>query len=327
MLSDQALLNDWMIACPSSNVKKDKMVRANVMEEGIVLFRESSGEIHAFKDLCIHRGAALSLGKVVDDKMVCPYHAWEYHSSGACVRIPQLPQKRGIPRKAKLMPYACKEAYGFIWLNLNNNVPVFFKYSEFHDPDYRNVIWGPQSVNAKAPRVIENFLDVSHLAVVHAGYLGDESHMGIMDHKVTRDADGIRSEEIPVYQPNPDGAGVAKTVYYTYEIMRPLIVKFSKRDPENGHIFSMLFAVAPVSEEKTTAYGVMSFNYETNQSDQEISRFQDLIFSQDKPVVESQRPEDLPLDLREELHLTIDQISMAYRRYLDEQNVKLGTEG
>ncbi|RYM00486.1 aromatic ring-hydroxylating dioxygenase subunit alpha [Sporolactobacillus sp. THM7-7] len=325
MLNDQALLSDWIVACPASDVN-EKPIQVNIMDERVVLFRTSTGEVYAFKDLCIHRGAALSLGKIKDDKIVCPYHAWEYNTEGKCVRIPQLPCGRGIPTKAKLVPYASKEAYGFIWLNLNNNAPAFFKYSEFDDPDYRNVIWGPQSVNAKAPRVIENFLDVSHLAVVHEGYLGDASHMEIQDHKVMWDTDSIRSEEIPVYQPNPDGVGLAKTVYYTYEILRPLTVTFSKRDPENGRIFSMLFSVLPVSGEKSIAYGVMSFNYETNQSDEEMNRFQDLIFSQDKPVVESQKPEDLPLDLREELHLKIDQISMTYRKYLDRKEVKLGTE-
>ncbi|CAM3648781.1 hypothetical protein BRIN106911_23270 [Brevibacillus invocatus] len=71
--------------------------------------------------------------------------------------------------------------------------------------------------------------------------------------------------------------------------------------------------------------GVISFNYELNLSDKEINQFQDQIFAQDKPIVENQKPEDLPLDLQVELSLKCDRVSIAYRQYLAEMGVKLGT--
>jgi phenylpropionate dioxygenase-like ring-hydroxylating dioxygenase large terminal subunit len=46
---------------------------------------------------------------------------------------------------------------------------------------------------------------------------------------------------------------------------------------------------------------------------------------QDKPVVESQRPELLPLDLQEELHLRSDKTAIAYRRWLREIGMSYGT--
>jgi len=60
-------------------------------------------------------------------------------------------------------------------------------------------------------------------------------------------------------------------------------------------------------------------------SDEEISGFQDEIIKQDIPVVESQRPELLPLDLQAELHLRSDRTVIAYRKWLRELGVSFGT--
>ena len=40
------------------------------------------------------------------------------------------------------------------------------------------------------------------------------------------------------------------------------------------------------------------------------------INDEDRPVVESQSPEELPLDLREEVHIPADRMSIEYRRAL-----------
>ncbi|HWO96563.1 MAG TPA: Rieske 2Fe-2S domain-containing protein [Bacillus sp. (in: firmicutes)] len=77
--------------------------------------------MHAFKDTCIHRGAALSLGKVVDNCIICPYHGWEYDTDGKCTKIPQQPEGRVIPPKAKAVVYKCIEKYGLIWVKLMDN--------------------------------------------------------------------------------------------------------------------------------------------------------------------------------------------------------------
>ncbi len=323
MLQDKVLQEDWLVACRSQDVK-EKPIQVILMGERLAIFRNSNG-IHAFKDLCIHRGAALSLGEVKNDCLVCPYHAWEYDESGSCIKIPQLPEGKPIPKKAKAVRYACLEKYGFIWVNLAGNQPEFFPYPEMDGTRFRNVIWGPQEVKAKPPRIIENFLDVGHLAVVHQGYLGTETHREIENYKVHQKDGRIYSDEIAIFQPDPDGSGQAKYVYYTYEILRPFTVRFTKRDRENDTLMTILLTVRPVDEETSIAYGILSFNYETGLSDEEIVAFQDEIFSQDKPIVQNQKPEELPLDLQVELSLVSDRVSIAYRQYLKELGVVLGT--
>ena len=58
--------------------------------------------------------------------------------------------------------------------------------------------------------------------------------------------------------------------------------------------------------------------------DEELRAFQDTIFLQDKPVLESQRPVSLPLDLRAELHTAADKASSFYRRYLKGLGITVG---
>jgi phenylpropionate dioxygenase-like ring-hydroxylating dioxygenase large terminal subunit len=89
---------------------------------------------------------------------------------------------------------------------------------------------------------------------------------------------------------------------------------------------TILLTILPVTEGKSIAYGIMSFNYETGTTDQETIEFQDMIFAQDKPIVENQKPELLPLDLQVELSLKCDRMSIAYRKYLKKLGVTLGTE-
>lgn len=323
MIQDQVILNDWLVACRSTDVG-EKPIQVKLMGERLAIFRNSEG-VQAFRDLCIHRGAALSLGEVKHDCLVCPYHAWEFDASGACVKIPQLPEGRSIPKKAKVTAYPCIEKYGFIWVNLGGNEPELFEYPQMADSSYHNVVWGPQSVVAKPPRIIENFLDVGHLAVVHVGALGTDSHREIGDYRVHREGDRIFSEEIAIFQPDPDGSGIAKYVYYTYEIHRPFTVSFTKKDRENNNLMTILLTVRPVDEENSVAYGILSFNYDTGLSDEAIIEFQDEIFAQDKPIVENQKPEELPLDLQIELSLVSDRMSIAYRQYLKELGVEFGT--
>ena len=48
------------------------------------------------------------------------------------------------------------------------------------------------------------------------------------------------------------------------------------------------------------------------------------IFEEDRVIVESQRPELLPLDLQDELHLRSDRVAIAYRSWLRQIGVTFG---
>ena len=71
-----------------------------------------------------------------------------------------------------------------------------------------------------------------------------------------------------------------------------------------------------MDEETSEMRMVIALNYGREIPDEELIRFQDHVAGQDKVIVESQRPELLPLDLQAELHLRSDRMAIAYRKWL-----------
>lgn len=52
-----------------------------------------------------------------------------------------------------------------------------------------------------------------------------------------------------------------------------------------------------------------------------LQDFEDTIFNQDQRVLESQRPERVPFDLADEMHLKFDAVAVAYRRAMRNQGI------
>jgi vanillate O-demethylase monooxygenase subunit len=75
-----------------------------------------------------------------------------------------------------------------------------------------------------------------------------------------------------------------------------------------------------LSAKETRNFTWNARNYDLDPAkDQGFVDFQQLILEQDRVVVESQRTEELPIDLSEELHIKgVDRVSIDYRRWLGE---------
>ena len=320
MINDPVLLNEWHVVARSEEIAAGKPFAARLLDEDVVVWRIGD-EIMVWQDLCIHRGTKLSLGKVENDTLTCPYHGWVYNAEGKCVKIPAHPEQIP-PIRARVKPYRAIERYGWVWVSLGDPTHEIPVYKEWDDPTYRKIYAGPYRFKAAAPRVLENFLDVAHFPFVHEGYLGDPYHTEISDYEAVVDENGITSDNIRVWQPNPDGTGVGKEVAYTYRVLRPLIAYFAKKADQ---VFSIYFAVTPISEFETAGWMWMSMNYGYDIPEEQLREFQDVVSSQDIPIVESQRPERLPLDLQTELHLRSDRTAIAYRRWLKELGLTIGT--
>jgi phenylpropionate dioxygenase-like ring-hydroxylating dioxygenase large terminal subunit len=287
--------------------------------------------IHAWRDLCLHRGAKLSGGRVIahedwgaapTDCLACPYHGWEYDATGQCVRIPAAPAQPP-PEKARLTTYRSQDKYGFIWVSLGEPQRDVPEFPEWGDTEFRKVDAGPYTFRAQGPRIIENFLDVGHFPFVHAGLLGDPKHTEVGEYQVDVNDDGIVAKNIPIFQPDPDGTGWGAEVRYTYRALRPLTAYFTKAN-ENRR-FSMINFVTPVDENTSDSWGLMALNYSPETTDLALREFQDQVTGQDIAIVESQRPELLPLDLQAELHLKSDRTAIAYRQWLKKIGFKYGT--
>src|SRR3712207_1700296 len=67
----------------AASALRKKPVRVEVAGRAYVLFRDGSGQAAALADVCPHRFAPLSKGRVrPDGRLECPYHGWNFDAAG-----------------------------------------------------------------------------------------------------------------------------------------------------------------------------------------------------------------------------------------------------
>ncbi len=299
-------------------------IPVQLLDTALVVVRMGE-KVCVFPDICIHRGTALSLGKVIDGNLQCAYHGWKFNSSGKCVSIPARPTG-SIPIKAQLKEIACAEQDGLIWVCLSGE-PLFEipTFPQINNPEYRTVIIPTYDWNSSAARRIENFIDFSHFAFVHEGILGTPDKAEIPDYEVVR-AKNFLTFDLGVEEPanelkgDKDLTQVLKRIPSTYTITMPYSVLLDQPLGDGSTHFILFMASQPISAKKTRTFCFCARNYDMDPSkDSTFIEFQNLILEQDRIVVESQRPEELPIDLSEELHIKgVDRVSIEYRKWLKE---------
>lgn len=166
--------NQWYAVLSSHEVKRNKAVGARRFGEDLVFFRTDEGALGCVTSLCAHRGASLGGGCVKDGNIKCPFHGIEYDLTGKCVHVPSDGKASGADySRFDLRHYATREVGGIVFAWYGDGEPV-------GEPDCFDVVTDPSFTydhindgwNVHYSRVIENQLDVSHLAFVHHNTIG-----------------------------------------------------------------------------------------------------------------------------------------------------------
>jgi len=331
---DAVLLNDWHVVAAADEVVAGTLVPATLLERDLVIWRDAAGEVHVWEDLCIHRGARLSKGFIQNNRVVCPYHGWNYDGSAQCVLMPAAPAEAPM-KKARAIAHRSTEKYGFVWACLGSPAYAIPDFPEWDDASYKKVVCGPYKFRS-GYRAVENFVDPTHFPFVHAGVNGILGQPDtILPYQVTESEDGLATSEIRVTQPYGDPRNIPVTAYYAYKCLRPLVAYFKKRvvisDPEKAALgspedrFCTYLAAQQVSPTESIVRIVCAMNFSPAPSDEDVRRRQDLVYAQDAAIVDTQRPERIPVDLRDELHHRTDLLSQKYRTWMRKMGVTYGT--
>ncbi|MCW5654490.1 aromatic ring-hydroxylating dioxygenase subunit alpha [Hydrogenophaga sp.] len=331
----------WHPVAASREVR-DAPLACTLLGEPLVLWREpghGGDRVHAWADRCPHRGARLSLGRVLSGvrgaRLECPYHGWQFGGEGRCQHVPAAPDFVPPAGHAAQMFEAC-ERHGLVWVRLaapeSALAPVLAEpplFAPGGEAGWRVVLCGPYEVATSAPRLVENFLDLSHFGFVHEGWLGERGHAQVRTGVVEEGAAGLAVRDAQAWQPRAyAGAEQGAWIAYRYEVQHPYAAVLRK-DAANGDPVSNAIAlfIRPDAHERCTAWFVMATLGDAS-SDRDLLAFQDTVFAQDRPVVESQTPRALPIGRTApvtEVHGPADRVSSAYRRYLNRLGITLGT--
>ena len=182
----------WYVGCASSDLRSAPL-SYTLLDTPIVLFRSEGGCATALLDRCAHRNIPLSEGSVVDSRLECRYHGWQYDGRGHCVKIPGLPPD--VFRENRTVPkFATAEQDGLVWVYSAPNVdpscrPFPLPTLEKGATEVRRVL----DVAAPMQPALENFLDVPHTGVLHHGLFRGNREPRRIKVRVSRTSQGVQA--------------------------------------------------------------------------------------------------------------------------------------
>jgi len=132
--------NQWYVILESNEVKRGKPVGVTRLSEKLVAWRDARGQVTVMRDLCPHRGVALSAGKLIGDCIECPFHGFRYDTTGACKLVPANGRTAAPPKALRAHAYSTREAHGFIciwWGEPKNDLPPLPGLTTMPKADFR----------------------------------------------------------------------------------------------------------------------------------------------------------------------------------------------
>jgi vanillate O-demethylase monooxygenase subunit len=197
------LKNSWYVAAWDREIA-DKPLGRTILNAPVVMFRGGDGKVVAMEDKCPHRRVPLSMGKVVDGGLLqCHYHGLRFDQTGTCVRIPGQEQ---IPPTAKVKTYPVVERYHWVWIWMGDpaqaDPATIPDYHYLDSPD-----WGARGtyihVKANWQLIVDNLLDLTHLAFVHESTIGNAAVAENAEVRVKRTPGGVLVTRWMIDKPAP----------------------------------------------------------------------------------------------------------------------------
>jgi vanillate O-demethylase monooxygenase subunit len=169
------LREHWYVAAWTDEVARTPLARV-VLGDYLVLFRTEAGKAVALENRCPHRNLPLSEGRLVGDTLECGYHGMVFDCSGACTHLPGEPSP---PHWARVRAYPVVERRGWVMVWMGDPA----KADERAAPDYNvrlaDPAWlryrGHIHVKCGYRLILDNLLDLSHLAYVHSSTTGNRA--------------------------------------------------------------------------------------------------------------------------------------------------------
>src|SRR5271156_1896472 len=121
-MNPMSLQDYWYIACEIGELRA-KPLSCTIFDRALAIYRDAKGRPAALLDRCAHRNMALSLGKVVDGCLECPYHGWRYDGAGQCKAVPSLGPDGVIPSSSHVRSFLCVEQDGYVWVYCGEKEP------------------------------------------------------------------------------------------------------------------------------------------------------------------------------------------------------------
>jgi phenylpropionate dioxygenase-like ring-hydroxylating dioxygenase large terminal subunit len=295
----------WTPVALADALRGDRPLGVKVAGVPLVLFRGRDGRPAALVDRCIHRGVALSLGRLEDHCLECPFHGWRYDGDGRVVHVPWNPDAKLPTLRTQTVP--ARELAGQLWVRTSFDLP------SADEPEVNDWVLSPNvrvsgsSVEWKVhwTRAMENMLDWPHLPFVHASTIGRNlvsRSGGHMDIDVEDQPWGFRSR-IRI-----DGEAEPGMLDFRWPNQMNLHIAI------RGRKLLLMVACVPIDAERTkllllSARDFLPWRF----FDPLFNHSNHRIAAQDRDILESSSPLAVP-DAREEKSVRTDAPVLRFRK-------------
>jgi phenylpropionate dioxygenase-like ring-hydroxylating dioxygenase large terminal subunit len=170
------LKNCWYAAMWAEKLMPNAIKPVTLLDDNLVFYRNAAGDAVAMDDLCPHRLAPLSLGKLLPDgNLQCGYHGLEFAPDGECVKNPHGSGK--VPKNCRVRTYRVLEKHTLLWIWMGDATPNESLVPEFsyldkdsgYDVGRRDTI----TMETNYRNIVDNLMDLSHASFLHDGLLGN----------------------------------------------------------------------------------------------------------------------------------------------------------
>jgi len=284
----------WIAVLSSSEVKNEQPYGARRLGENMVFWRDKDGKVRALRDLCPHRQALLSQGKVVNGMIKCPYHGFEFDGSGMATLVPAMGKSSSPPDFLKAKSFILHEDHGIIWLWYGSGEPDSPpKYFDDINITSHSEYW--ETWNISFPRAVENQLDVFHLPFVHYNTIG-RGNRTLVNGPLVKQLDDLSLiwytiNEVDRGQKPKRGSEIDTKKLNTY-------LKFIYPNLWENHISENMKIVAffaPVDPERTVIYIIYYLKVTGSDAFDTLFAklgmyFNNYVLHQDRRIVQNQNP-------------------------------------
>lgn len=238
--------NCWYPVTFIQDLPKNRPYSFSLYDEPLVLYRNNDGKLICLTDLCPHRAAKLSDGQIIDGKIECLYHGWQFGNGGECLHIPQLPADAKIPAKACVQSFLVTEKQGMVWMwpgeadiADENSIPTL--------PDLEKPGFVGSEKVSELPFdqgfFIEQVLDPAHVDISHHGSQGNRKNATALEMEILESSiAGIEARFRRMRTPEESWRNI--------KFVAPSLVLLNFYIEEKGWVFGLAFYSMPVGKNR-----------------------------------------------------------------------------
>ena len=162
----ESIPNGWYAVAQSSELRRERIVERTYFGREWVLWRTASGRAVMQDAYCPHLGANLGDGCVRGEQIRCPFHGFEFSSTGDCVKTAY---GKRPPARAKLdgLPIVEHDGLIFAWYHAEDDAPTW-EPPVFGADGFTDFIFLSRRFRGHPQETSENSSDLGHFGPVHS---------------------------------------------------------------------------------------------------------------------------------------------------------------